>query len=93
MTREEVENYLTAKNVAYRQMCCVSVKRFSTGVYDSAYDDLVKIGHEDVGWFCSENNVYVAFQFFGSEKNGLPTAEPSDKLKDMTIYHWLDGCL
>jgi hypothetical protein len=69
------------------------VKEFSRGVYDNAYDDLVKIGQEDVPWFCSENNVYIAFQFLGSQKNSLPRADTSDRLKDVTIYRKLDGCL
>jgi hypothetical protein len=93
MTRKQVEEYLSAKNLLFRQLCCVSVKEFSRGVYDNAYDDLVKIGQEDVPWFCSENNVYTALEFLGSQKDSLPRAEPSDKLKDVTIYHKLDGCL
>lgn len=93
MTRKQVEDYFSARNVSFRQMCCVSVKEFTRGVYDNAYDDLVKTGQENVPWFCSENNVYVAFQFLGSDKNSIPKAEASDKLKDLTIYRWLDGCL
>jgi hypothetical protein len=93
MTRKQVEEYLSAKKLPFRQICCVSVKEFSRGVYDNAYDDLVKIGQEDVPWFCSENNVYIAFQFLGSSKDSFSRAEPSDTLKDVTIYHKLDGCL
>jgi hypothetical protein len=44
MTRKQVEEYFSEKNISFKQMCCVSVKQFSPGVYDSAYDDLVKIG-------------------------------------------------
>jgi len=73
-------------------MCCVGVKEFSRGVYDDAYDDLVKIAQEDVPWVCSENNVYIAFQFLGSEQNSFARADGYDKLKDLTIYHWLEGC-
>jgi hypothetical protein len=93
MTRKQVEEYLSAKHLLFRQLCCVSVKEFSRGVYDNSYDDLVKIGQEDVPWVCSENNVYIAFEFLGSQKDSLPRAEPSDKLKDVTVYHKLDGCL
>ena len=93
MTRKEVEDYLSAKNIRFRQMCCVSTKQFSKGVYDDTYDDLVKIAQEDVPWVCSENNVYVAFQFLGKYKNSPPAAEPSDILKDVTVYHWLEGCM
>ena len=93
MTRKQVEEYFSATQIVFRQLCCVSVKEFSRGVYDDTYDDLVKIGQEDAPWFCSENNVYIAFQFLGSQKGSLPRAEASDKLKDLTIYHHLDGCL
>ena len=93
MTCKQVEEYLSAKKLPFRQLCCVSVKEFSRGVYDYAYDDLVKIGQEDVPWFCSENNVYIALEFLGSQKDSLPRALPSDTLKDVTIYHKLDGCL
>jgi hypothetical protein len=93
MTRKQVEEYLSSNKLLFRQLCCVSVKEFSRGVFDNAYDDLVKVGQEDVPWFCSENNVYIALEFLGSRKDSLPGAEPSDMLKDVTIYHKLDGCL
>jgi hypothetical protein len=93
MSRRQVEGYLSAQKLPFRQLCCVSVKEFSSGVHDNAYDDLIKIGQEDVPWVCSENNVYIALEFFGSQKNSSPRAEPSDTLKDVTIYHKLDGCL
>ena len=93
MTRKQVEDSLSARNISFRQMCCVSVKEFSRGVYDDTYDDLVKIGQEDVPFVCSENNVYIAFQFLGSEKDSSPRAEASDRLKDVTVYRWLEGCL
>src|SRR5450631_1102418 len=93
MTRKQVEEYFSAKKILFSQIGCISVKEFSRGVYDNAYDDLVKIGQEDVPWFCSENNVYIAFQFLGSQNNSLPRADTSDRLKDVTIYRKLDGCL
>jgi hypothetical protein len=90
MTRKEVEDYLRTKNVTPRQMCCVEMKDFSKGVYD----DLAKIGQEDAPWFCSEKNIYVAFQFTGPKRNGLAwRADASDGLKAVTIYRWLEGCL
>jgi hypothetical protein len=43
-TRKEVEDYLRAKDVEFRRMCCVDSKqRFSTNVYD----DLTKVGQEN----------------------------------------------
>lgn len=93
MTRTEVEDYLSTKKIRFRQMCCVARKEFSRGVYDNTYDDLVKIAQEDVPWFCSENNVYVALEFLGRAKNSAPQAEPSDMLTNVSVYHWLEGCM
>jgi hypothetical protein len=93
VTRKQVEDYLSARKIPFQQVCCVKVKEFSRGVYDDAYDDLVQIGQEDAPWFCRQNNVYIALQFFGSYRNSPPRADASDKLKDVTIYHRFDGCL
>ena len=65
-------------------MCCVDIKK-SVDVWD----DLVKIAQEDAPWFCSEKNIYIAFQFTGTASR----AEPSDKLISVTVYPWLEGCL
>jgi hypothetical protein len=90
MTRKVVEDYFRARNIGFRQMCCVDRKEVSKTVYD----DLVKIGQEGAPWFCSEKNIYVAFQFTGAERNGPSgSADPSDKLKAVSIYRWLEGCL
>lgn len=59
MARTRVEGYLHDRQVRFRQMCCVDLKDFDKGIWD----DMAKIGMEDVPWFCRENNVYVAFQF------------------------------
>ncbi|HSY90879.1 MAG TPA: hypothetical protein VK812_05870, partial [Candidatus Binatus sp.] len=90
MTRLEVEEYLQTRNFEVRQMCCVDVKHFSEGVYD----ELTKIGEEDPPWFCSQKNVYIAFQFTGVRRgaNGWD-ALGSDTLKSISIYRWLEGCL
>jgi len=93
MTRKQVEDYLSSQHVPFRQMCCITAKELSGGVFDHAYDDLVKIGQEDSPWFCSENNVYVAFQFFGSKPQALPEAALSDTLRDVSLHQWLEGCL
>jgi hypothetical protein len=70
-------------------MCCAERADFAKG----AYDDLVRIGQEDPPWFCNENNVYVAFQFAAHEPHAVAQADPSDLLKTVTIFHWLEGCL
>jgi hypothetical protein len=89
MTRKEVEDLLHARNKAFRQMCCVDIKK-PIGVED----DLVKIAQEDPPWVCSDKNIYIAFQFAGARPQAAPPhAEPSDKLTAVTIYPWLEGCL
>jgi len=81
---------LPAQNVMFRQMCCVDIKEFRKGVWD----DLTKIGQEDVPWVCSQNNVYIAFQFAGRPHERYTwDAEAGDVLKAVTVYHWLAGCL
>jgi hypothetical protein len=90
MTRKEVEDYLRGRNIGFQQMCCVDDKLSSKGVWD----DITKIGKESAPWSCSENNVYVAFQFIGPARSGVGWgADPSDTLKSVSIYHWLEGCL
>jgi hypothetical protein len=90
MTRKELEDYLRARNIAFRQMCCVEHPDFSKGVYD----DLTQIGQEEAPWFCRQKNVYVAFQFTGPQRANLtPTANPADVLRAVSVYRWLEGCL
>ena len=89
MSRETVESYLREKNAEFRQMCCVDTK-LSKGIYD----DLVRVGQERAPWFCSENNVYIAFQFAGSRPRHTGwDARPTDTLTAITVFHWLEGCL
>jgi hypothetical protein len=92
MSRKEVEGYLRTKNTTFMQMCCVGAATLSER---SSLDDLVKIGKEGAPWFCSENNVYIAFQFADYERKGEPgwTANDLDTLKSVTVYRWLEGCL
>ncbi|HYB60578.1 MAG TPA: hypothetical protein VEH50_03775 [Methylomirabilota bacterium] len=93
MTRKEVEDYLKARNVNFEQMCCVDFAHASVQI---PLDDLTKIGEEDHPWYCSENDVYVAFQFTshpGREAEAGFKAANSDTLKAVSIYHWLQGCL
>jgi len=56
----------------------------------------VRIGQEDVPWFCSEHNIYIAFEFanFGHERDTIGVeASDSDTLKQISIFPWLEGCL
>ncbi len=86
---EHYTHILTSSSLALI-MCCVDRRTYSLGIYD----DLIKIGQEDAPWFCNEKNVYIALQFTGqSRADPTPEAVPSDTLKTITIYHWLEGCL
>jgi hypothetical protein len=85
-TRKSVEDYLQAKGVNYEKMCCILEK--------SAEAELVRIGKEKHPWYCSEHNVYIAFQFVDElHGGGRPSDSDLDKLKSITVYHWLEGCL
>ena len=85
-TRKSVEDYLQAKGVEYERMCCIDER--------SAFADLVRIGKVKPPWYCSEHNVYTGFQFVDEPHEGLrPSDKDLDKLKSITIYHWLEGCL
>jgi hypothetical protein len=84
MTRKEVEGYLQTKGVRFSKLCCVDEK--------SAYADITKIGQESAPWYCSEQNIYIAFQF-ASEAGGSVSADPSDTLRKITIFPRLEGCL
>jgi hypothetical protein len=88
MSRNEVEELLRTRNQVFRQMCCVDIKKRM-----DVWDDLVKIAEEDAPWVCNEKNIYIAFQFAGTEPRATPPwAEPSDKLTAVTVYPWLEGC-
>lgn len=88
ITRAEVEGYLQTRKVATQRMCCVGENR-------RAWVILVKIGSEQRPWYCSEHNVYVAFEF---EPVTPPTPPeysnlPSDVLKRVSLFRWLEGCV
>ncbi len=84
MTRKYVEDYLRSKGVTLQQLCCIDER--------SAFADLLKIGTEKHPWYCSEHEVYAAFQFLATVAHTLPVAHDSDTLKSITILHKLEGC-
>jgi hypothetical protein len=88
MTRKEVEDYFRANKIEFRQMCCVADELYTR----HSWDDLIKIGEEEVPWFCRGNNVYVAFRFADYDKSERQD-DDLDTLKSVTIYHELEGCL
>ena len=92
--REQVEQHLQTDGRRYRQMCCVANFRGQyVSLKGAGYDDLVKIGEESAPWFCSENNVYIAFEFNPKSRGELSDTNGSDILKRVSVFHQLEGCL
>jgi hypothetical protein len=85
LKRKEVESYLQAKDVGFRQMCCIEER--------GAFADLVEIGQEDAPWYCSENYVYIAFEFSTTELSPVLNPSDVDILKRVSIFRQLGGCL
>ncbi len=67
------------------RMCCIE--------QHGAFADLVRIGREEHPWFCSENYVYVAFEFTGTGSNPGSGSRDTDALKKISIFRQLGGCL
>jgi hypothetical protein len=85
MNRNDVEEYFGAKNIHFLKMCCIEER--------SAFADLVKIGQEDAPWYCSERNVFVAFEFVAMEPHQTLKTYASDALKRVSVFRQLGGCL
>lgn len=77
MARGEVENYLRARGIAFNQMDGIQGR--------DTFTDLLRIGQEEHPWYCSENYVYVAFEFTSSAKEA--------QLEKIDLYRQLGGCL
>ena len=94
MNRGQVERYLQTNGARFRQMCCVGNFRGEYVSLDrAAWDDLVKIAEESAPFVCSENNVYVAFEFNPKSQGESSGTNSSDVLKKVSIFHQLEGCL
>ena len=94
MTREQVERHLRTGGTRFRQMCCVANFRgHYVSLVGAGWDDLVKIGEESAPWFCSENSVYVAFEFNPKSTGEVADTNGSDILKRVSVFHQLEGCL
>jgi hypothetical protein len=91
MTRREVESYLHTTGKTFKQLCCVA--KTSGSFTREGWDDLVKIGQEPVPFPCSENIVYVAFEFSPKTESELPQTNDSDTLKRVSVFHHLEGCM
>jgi len=93
-SRVQVEQHLQINGKRFRQMCCVADFRGQhVSLKEAGYDDLVKIGEESAPWFCSENNVYIAFEFNPKSHGELSDTNGSDILKRVSVFHQLEECL
>lgn len=94
MTREQVEQYLRSNGKQFKEMCCVAnFKGGNVSLDRSGYDDLVKIAEESAPFVCSENNVYIAFEFNPKSQDELSKTNPTDILRRISVFHQLEGCL
>jgi hypothetical protein len=94
MNRDQVERYLQTDGKRFKQMCCVANFKGQYVSFDGAgYDDLVKIAEESVPFVCSENNVYIAFEFNPKLQGELRHTNGSDILKRVSVFHQLEGCM
>jgi len=94
MTREQVERHLQDNGKRFKQMCCVANFKGEYVSFDRAgYDDLVKIAEESVPFVCSENNVYIAFEFNPKLAGEVSHTNLSDILKRVSVFHELEGCM
>src|ERR1022692_3864681 len=87
MTRDQVERYFQMNGKRFKQMCCVANFEGKYVSFDRAgYDDLVKIAEESVPFVCSENNVYIAFEFNPKSQGELSNTNGSDILKRVSVF-------
>jgi hypothetical protein len=93
-SREQVERHLQTDGRRFRQMCCgANFRGQYVSLKGAAYDDLVKIGEESAPCVCSENNLYIAFEFNPKSHGELSDTNSSDVLKRVSVFHQLEGCL
>jgi hypothetical protein len=89
LPRNEVEGYLRAQGASFTQRCCFEER--------SAFAVLVKVGEEDIPWFCGEWPDYVVFEFAATEPHELHELlfKPinSDVLKKLHLVSQGEGCL
>jgi hypothetical protein len=94
MSREQVEQRIQSDGKWFGQMCCVAnIRGQYTSSVEAGWDDLVKIGEESPPWFCSENNVYIAFEFNPKSPGELSKTNASDILKRVSVFQRLEVCL
>ena len=86
LNRKEVKDYLRVHGIGFGERCC--------SVPNGAFSIVVRVGEEEVPWFCSSWPDYVSFDFIPTEAQGAPS-QPlnSDVLKEVHLTSNGEGCL
>jgi hypothetical protein len=86
--RSQVEAILASRGRSFQQTCCLLNEN------RNAFEDLVKIGSEPKPWYCSENDMYLVFEFDSVRDDPqFPNARPDDRSRRIALSPWLGGCL
>ena len=85
--RSEVETVLTSRGRSFQQMCCLLNEN------RNALEDILMIGSGPKLWYCSENDMYLVFEFDSMPDPQSPKAHPDDRLRRIALSSWLGGCL
>lgn len=85
LRRGELDSYFRASHIKFGAICCLEERSAPAG--------LVLIGQEDHPWYCSENDIYVAFEFVAEEPHKAWEPFASDTLTRIHLFPHLGGCL
>ena len=87
LTRREVEAYLRGHNTEFGE------RGGSVGRH--TYATIVKVGEDDVPWYCSEWPVYVLFEFKAADSTQSAgyDPKPDDVLDEVHLGSNGEGCL
>lgn len=84
-SRKDVVNYLTSKDLTFRNWCCLGGK--------DASDLLVKLGQEKPPSHCSQRTVDLVFVFSAIEAHAVAEANDSDRLARTYIWDHAENCM
>lgn len=86
LNRKEVKGYLRVHGIRFGERCC--------SVPNGAFSIVVRVGEEEVPWFCSSWPDYVSLEFIPTEAQRSPS-QPlnSDVLKEVHLTSNGEGCL
>lgn len=86
LNRKEVKDYLRVHGIGFGERCC--------NVPKGAFSIVVRVGEEEVPWYCSSWPDYVSFDFIPTEAHGSPFQSlNSDVLKEVQLTSNGEGCL